>query len=164
VQNYNSIHLTGLLSGVNTNHGNHGNYIESLRIVYHVVIRNTIKVVACYCIDASLRLGRTCILKSEMRGSATGAVCTGLFYVYIYSQNAIKLDNTWESLDGIDRFGSPDPDPIHIFTVCVMFKCYHAIRNDYATMIDGCIAHNDYSILHSKTVFWASHFVTKFLC
>jgi hypothetical protein len=74
VQNYNSIHLTGLLSGVNTNHGNHGNYIESLRIVYHVVIRKTIKVVACYCIDASLRLGRTCILKSEMRGSATGAV------------------------------------------------------------------------------------------
>jgi hypothetical protein len=83
VQNYNSIHLTGLLYGVNTNHGNVGNYIESLWIVYHVVIRNTIKVVACYCIDASLRLGRTCILKSEMRGSATGAVHICLFYIYI---------------------------------------------------------------------------------
>ena len=83
MQNYNSIHLTGLLYGVNTNHGNVGNYIESLWIVYHVVIRNTIKVVACYCIDASLRLGRTCILKSEMRGSATGAVHICLFYIYI---------------------------------------------------------------------------------
>jgi hypothetical protein len=164
VQNYNSIHLTGLLCGVNTNHGNVGNYIESLGIVYHVVIRNTIKVVACYCIDASLRLGRTCILKSEMRGSATGAVHICLFYIYIYPQNAIKLDNTWESLDGIDRVGFPDPDPIHVYTACVMSKCYHAIRNDYATMIDGCIAHNDHSILHGKIVFLADHFATNFRC
>ena len=56
--------------------------------------------------------------------------------------SAMKLDNTWASLDGIDRVGFPDPDPIHIYTVCVMFKCYHAIRNDYATILDGCIARN----------------------
>jgi hypothetical protein len=51
--------------------------------------------------------------------------------------SAMKLDNTRESLDGIDRVGFLDPDPIHIYTVCVMFKCYHAShplapRNDFA--------------------------------
>ena len=47
--------------------------------------------------------------------------------------SAMKLDSTWASLDGIDRVGFPDPDPIHLYTVCIMFKCYYAIRNDYAT-------------------------------
>ena len=54
--------------------------------------------------------------------------------------SAMKLDDSWASLVGIDRVGFPDPDPIHIYTTCVMFKCYHAIRKNYATTLDGCIA------------------------
>ena len=76
----------------------------------------------------------------------------------------MKLDNTWASLDGIERVGFPDPDPIHIYAVCVMFKCYHAIRNDYATILDGCLAPNDFSEMHSKTTFLARHFASDFLC
>ena len=76
----------------------------------------------------------------------------------------MKLDNTWTLLDGIDRVGFPVPDPIHIYAVCVMFKWYHAIRNDYATILDGCIAHNDFSEIHSKIVFLARHFANYFLC
>ena len=41
--------------------------------------------------------------------------------------SAMKLDNSWASLAGIDRIGFPFPDPVHIYTTCVMFKCYHAI-------------------------------------
>ena len=59
--------------------------------------------------------------------------------------SAMKLDDTWASLAGIDRVGFPFPDPSHIYTTCVMFKCYHAIRNDYATILNGCFAHNDFS-------------------
>jgi hypothetical protein len=49
--------------------------------------------------------------------------------------SAMKRFNTWASLDGLDRVGFPDPDPIHIYSVCVMFKCYHAIRTDYAPIL-----------------------------
>jgi hypothetical protein len=84
--------------------------------------------------------------------------------IWVLVCSAMKLDNTWASLDGIDRVGFPDPDPIHLFTVCVMFKCYHAIRNDYATILDGCIAHNDFSEIHSKTIFLARLFASDFLC
>ena len=77
--------------------------------------------------------------------------------------SAMRLDNTWTLLDGIDRVGFPVPDPIHIYAVCVMFKCYHAIRNDYATFVDGCIAHNDFSEIRSKTML-ATHFASEFWC
>jgi hypothetical protein len=75
----------------------------------------------------------------------------------------MKLDNTWASLDVIDRVGFSDPDPIHVYPVCAMFKCYHTIRHDYATMIGECIADNDFTEIHSKTIFLARHFATKFL-
>ena len=76
----------------------------------------------------------------------------------------MKLHNIWTLLHGIDRVGFPVPDPIHIYAVCVMFKCYHVIRNDYATILDGCIAHNDFSEIHSKTMFLARHFANDVLC
>ena len=99
-------------------------------------------------------------------------------YIYIYAMShylwcgflwllvcsAMKLDDSWASLVGIDRVGSPDPDPIHMYTTCVMFKCYHAIRNDYATILDGCITHNVFSEIHSKTIFLARLFATDCLC
>ena len=81
-----------------------------------------------------------------------------------FACSAMKLDNSWDSLAGIDRIGFPFPDPIHIYTTCVLFKCYHAIRNDYATILDGCFAHNDFSEIHSKTMFLAKHFALDFLC
>ena len=74
---------------------------------------------------------------------------------------AMKLGNTWTSLDGTDRIGIPDPDPIHICVVCVMFKCYHGTRND---ILDGCIAQNDFSEIDSKALFLARHFAIDFLC
>ena len=76
----------------------------------------------------------------------------------------MKLDDSWASLAGIDRVGFPDPDPIHIYTTCVMFKCYHTIRKDYATILDGCIAQNNFSESHSKAIFSAGHFAIDFLC
>ena len=75
----------------------------------------------------------------------------------------MKLDNTWTALDGIHRVGFPDPDPIHVYAVCVMFKCYHAIRNDYAIIIDGCIDQNNVSEISSKVFFLARHFAIDFL-
>ena len=64
--------------------------------------------------------------------------------IWSFVCSAMKLDNSWTSLDGIDRVVFPVPDPIHIYAVCVMFKCYHAIRNDCATILDGCIVHSDF--------------------
>ena len=64
----------------------------------------------------------------------------------------MKLDDSWASLVGIDRVGFPDRDPIHMYATCVMFKCYHAIRNDYATVLDACFAHNEFFESHSKAV------------
>ena len=87
--------------------------------------------------------------------------CDVLWY---FVCSAMKLDDSWASLVGIDRVGFPDPDPIHIYTTCVMFKCYHAIREDYATILDGCIAQNDLSEIHSKAIFLAGHFAIDFLC
>ena len=81
-----------------------------------------------------------------------------------FACSAMKLDNSWDSLDGIDRIGFPFPEPIHIYTTCVLFNCYHAIRNDYATILDGCFAHNDFSEIHSKTMFLAKHCAPDFLC
>ena len=69
----------------------------------------------------------------------------------------MKLEDSWASLVGVDRVGFPDPDPIHIYTTCEMFKCYHAIRKDYATNLDGCIAQNDLSEIHTKAIFLAQH-------
>ena len=86
--------------------------------------------------------------------------CDVLWY---FVCSAMKLDDTWASLAGIDRVGFPFPDPSHIYTTCVMFKCYHAIRNDYATILNGCFAHNDFSEIHSKTIFLARHFAIDFL-
>jgi hypothetical protein len=65
---------------------------------------------------------------------------------------------------GIDRVGFPDPDPIHIYAPSIMFKYDHAIRNDYATILDGCIAHNDFAETHSKPIFLARHLATISLC
>ena len=87
--------------------------------------------------------------------------CDVLWY---FVCSAMKLDDSWASLGGIDRVGSPELDPTHMYTTCVMFKCYHAIRNDYATILDGCIAQNDFSDIHSKTIFLAGHFAIDFLC
>ena len=78
--------------------------------------------------------------------------------------SVMKLDDSWVSLVGIDRVGFPDPDPIHMYTTCVMFKCYHAIRNDYASILDGGIARNDFSVMPSKTIFFVRHVATDFLC
>ena len=75
----------------------------------------------------------------------------------------MKLDDSWASLVGIDRVGFPDPDPIHMYTTCVMFKCDHAIRNDYATIWDGGITHNVCSETHSNTILLARHFAIYFL-
>ena len=69
----------------------------------------------------------------------------------------MKLDNSWASIDGVDSVGFPDPDRIRMYTDCVVLKCYHAIRNDYATILDGCVAHNDVSEIHSNTVFVVKH-------
>ena len=76
----------------------------------------------------------------------------------------MKLDDSWASLVGIDRVGFPDPDPIHIYTTCVMFKCYHAIRKNYATTLDGCIGRNDFSENHSKVIVFAQGFAINCLC
>ena len=78
--------------------------------------------------------------------------------------SAMKLDDSWASLVGIDRVGFPDPDPIHMYTTCILFKCYHALRNDYASILGGCIAHNNVSVSHSKTICWARHVGMDFLC
>jgi hypothetical protein len=43
-------------------------------------------------------------------------------------------------------------------------QCYHAIGKDYATILDGCIAQNDFSEIHSKAIFLAGHFAIDFLC
>ena len=66
--------------------------------------------------------------------------------------SAMKLDDSWASLVGFNRVGFPDPDPVHMYTTYVMFKCYHVIRNDYE-IIDGCIVHIDVFVIHSKTIF-----------
>ena len=87
--------------------------------------------------------------------------CDVLWYLEC---SAMKLDDSWASHGGIDRVGFPDPDRFHIYTACVMFKCYHAIRNDHATILDGCIAHNDFYYLFSKDIFLASHLAIDFLC
>ena len=85
--------------------------------------------------------------------------------IWCFVCSAMKLDNTWASLDGIDRVGFPDPEPIHIYAVCVMFKCHHATRNDYATILDGCIAQPDFSSeIHSEAIFLARHFALDALC
>ena len=60
----------------------------------------------------------------------------------------MRPDKIWILLDGIDRVGSPVPDTMNIYAVCVMFKCYHAILNDYETILDGCIAQHDSSEMH----------------
>ena len=87
--------------------------------------------------------------------------------IWCFVCSAMKLDDTWTLLDGIHRVCFPVPDPIHIYAVCVMFKCYHAIRSDYATILDGCFAHNDFSEIHNKAIFlihWFSIFrYTPFL-
>ena len=77
--------------------------------------------------------------------------------------SAVKRHDGWTLLDGIDRIAFPVQDQIHIYAVCVMFKCYHAIPNDYAVILDGCIAHDHFSKIHSTTMFWARHFATRFL-
>jgi hypothetical protein len=85
-------------------------------------------------------------------------------FIWCFVCSAMKLHDTWALLDDIDRAGFPVPHPTHIYAVCVMFKCYHAIRSDYATILDGCIAHNDSSEIHSKIMFLAKHFANGFLC
>ena len=71
-------------------------------------------------------------------------------YTYIWSVCfVIELINTWASLDGIDRVALPHPNAIHVQSVCVMSKCYHAIPNDSATIINECAAPNDVSGSHS---------------
>ena len=62
--------------------------------------------------------------------------------IWCFVCSAMKLDNTWASLAGIGTIGFPDPDPIHVYTVSAMLKCYHAIQNDYATILNDRIAHN----------------------
>ena len=37
--------------------------------------------------------------------------------------SAMKLDDSWASLVGIDTVAFPGPDPIHMYTTCVMCKC-----------------------------------------
>jgi hypothetical protein len=64
----------------------------------------------------------------------------------------MKLDHLWASLGGIDRVAFPDLDTIHMCTTRVVFKCYNAIRDDYATILSGCTARNDLSETDSKTV------------
>ena len=61
------------------------------------------------------------------------------------------------------RVGFPYLDSIHIYAVCVMFGYYHAIHDDYATILDGCIAQNDFSEIHSNAIFFARHFAIDFL-
>ena len=78
--------------------------------------------------------------------------------------SAMKLHDSWASLAGIDRVGFPYPDPIQIYTTCVMFKCYDAICKEYATILGGCIAQNDFSETHSKAIFLAGHVAIMFLC
>lgn len=76
----------------------------------------------------------------------------------------MKLDHLWASLGGIDRVAFPDLDTIHMCTTRVVFKCYNAIRDDYATILDGCFAHNEFSEIHSKALFLAKHVAIDFLC
>ena len=84
--------------------------------------------------------------------------------VWHFACSAMKLDNSWASPIGIDRIGFPSPDPIHIHITCMLFKCYHAIRHDYATILDGCFALNEFSEIRSKAIFVARHFAIDFLC
>ena len=59
-----------------------------------------------------------------------------------FACSAMKLHNLWASPAGINKIGLPFLDPIHICTARALFECYHTIRNDYATILDGCFAHN----------------------
>ena len=87
--------------------------------------------------------------------------CDVLWY---FVCSAMELDDSWVLLAGIDTVCFPDAGPTHLYTTCVMFNRYHAIRNDYATILDGCIPHHDFSEIHSKTILLARHFAIDFLC
>ena len=77
---------------------------------------------------------------------------------------AMRRDNAWASLLGIERLGFPNPDPCHLYLFGVMFKTCHALRFDFAPVINGCIADDDFSAIHCKALFLANFFASDFLC
>ena len=76
----------------------------------------------------------------------------------------MKRDNAWASLLGIERLGFPNPDPNHLYLVGVMFTTYHALRFDFVSVINGCIAEDEFSAIHCKALFLANPFASDFLC
>ena len=73
----------------------------------------------------------------------------------------MKLDNSWASLDGIDRVGFPVPDPIHIYAVCVMFKCYHAIRLGHPELVNRAFKARQFDAIHSLLLDYTRHFADE---
>jgi hypothetical protein len=45
-----------------------------------------------------------------------------------------------------------------------MFKTYHALRFDFVSVINRCIAGDDGSAIHCKALFLANLFASDFLC
>ena len=75
--------------------------------------------------------------------------------------SALRLDTWWLSLLFPQRLGYPCPNNIHIILNAVMFKTYHCLRRDFSNMINLSVTDNDFSDLHSRTLFLAAHFASE---
>jgi hypothetical protein len=77
---------------------------------------------------------------------------------------AMKRDDAWASFIGIERLGFPHPDSHHLYLFGVMLKTYHALRFDFESVMNGCIADGGFSAFHCKALLLANFFASYFLC
>ena len=75
--------------------------------------------------------------------------------------SALGLNSVWLNLKFPQRIGYPCPNNIHIYLNAVMFKPYHCLRCDFSNMINLSVADNDFSDIHSRSFFLATHFASE---
>ena len=75
--------------------------------------------------------------------------------------SALGLNSEWLNLNFPQRIGYPCPNNIHIYLNAVMFKTYHCLRCDFSNMISLSVADNDFSDIHSRSFFLATHFASE---
>ena len=83
--------------------------------------------------------------------------------LWLVACSALKLDNSYASIDFPRRLGFPVPSSTSLIMLCVMFKTYHALRRDFASMITLSVADEDFSDLMHRAFFLASHFAADWI-
>jgi hypothetical protein len=83
--------------------------------------------------------------------------------LWLVACSALRLDDSYASIDFPRRLGFPVPSSTSLILLCVMFKTYHALRRDFASMITLSVADEDFSDLMHRAFFLANHFAADWI-